>query len=78
MTNHIFIELEFLFLTISNEKNAQMLTLTLSTLNNSRKKGLKWETKIIFEMIFIKLVFSESVLGGILLGQALEGMKKTL
>ena len=29
-------------------------------------------------MIFIKLVFSESVLGGILLGQALEGMKKTL
>ena len=27
-------------------------------------------------MIFIKLVFSESVLGGILLGQALEGMKK--
>ena len=27
-------------------------------------------------MIFIKLVFSESVLGGIL-GRALEGMKKT-
>ena len=28
-------------------------------------------------MIFIKLVFSESVLGGIL-GRALEGMKKNL